>query len=49
MSDQDRMAAYGRRGDAMVLDDNTLAHHAWKAAGYAPETQRTRWTKRWHR
>jgi ribosomal protein S18 acetylase RimI-like enzyme len=35
----------GRRGDAMVLDDNALAHHAWKAAGYAPQTQWTRWIK----
>jgi ribosomal protein S18 acetylase RimI-like enzyme len=35
----------GRRGDAMVLDGNDLAHHAWKAAGYAPEPQWTRWTK----
>jgi ribosomal protein S18 acetylase RimI-like enzyme len=35
----------GRRGDAMVLDGNALAHHAWKAAGYAPEPQWTRWTR----
>jgi ribosomal protein S18 acetylase RimI-like enzyme len=35
----------GRRGDAMVLDGNHLAHHAWKASGYAPEPQWTRWTK----
>jgi hypothetical protein len=35
----------GRRGDAMVLDGNDLAHHAWKAAGYAPEPRWTRWTK----
>ncbi|RJL32017.1 GNAT family N-acetyltransferase [Bailinhaonella thermotolerans] len=36
----------GRRGDAMVLDDNALAHHAWRAAGYARESHWSRWTKR---
>ncbi|MFJ2766513.1 GNAT family N-acetyltransferase [Streptomyces sp. NPDC087300] len=35
----------GRRGDAMVLDDNALAQHAWRAAGYAPEPQWSRWVK----
>ncbi|MFE0172030.1 GNAT family N-acetyltransferase [Streptomyces sp. NPDC059002] len=35
----------GRRGDAMVLDGNELAHHAWRAAGYAPEPQWSRWVK----
>ncbi|MEU5582452.1 GNAT family N-acetyltransferase [Streptomyces huasconensis] len=35
----------GRRGDAMVLDRNELAHHAWRAAGYAPEPQWSRWVK----
>ena len=35
----------GRRGDAMVLDHNELGQHAWRAAGYAPEPQWTRWTK----
>ncbi|WEB38873.1 GNAT family N-acetyltransferase [Streptomyces yunnanensis] len=35
----------GRRGDAMVLDRNALAHHAWRAAGYAPEPQWSRWVK----
>lgn len=35
----------GRRGDAMVLDDNVLAHHAWKAAGYALQPEWSRWTK----
>ncbi|MFD8590642.1 GNAT family N-acetyltransferase [Streptomyces sp. NPDC059637] len=35
----------GRRGDAMVLDSNEPAHHAWRAAGYAPEPQWSRWTK----
>ncbi|MCX4672903.1 GNAT family N-acetyltransferase [Streptomyces sp. NBC_01381] len=35
----------GRRGDAMVLDRNELARHAWRAAGYAPEPQWSRWVK----
>ncbi|MFC9244646.1 GNAT family N-acetyltransferase [Streptomyces sp. NPDC057136] len=35
----------GRRGDAMVLDRNDLAQHAWRAAGYAPEPQWSRWVK----
>lgn len=35
----------GRRGDAMVLDHNDLARHAWRAAGYAPEPQWSRWVK----
>ncbi|MGY1456238.1 GNAT family N-acetyltransferase [Streptomyces sp. SS8] len=35
----------GRRGDAMVLDHNTSAHHAWRAAGYAPQPQWSRWVK----
>ncbi|ATL25410.1 GNAT family N-acetyltransferase [Streptomyces formicae] len=35
----------GRRGDAMVLDRNGLAQHAWRAAGYAPEPQWSRWVK----
>ncbi|MFF8831557.1 GNAT family N-acetyltransferase [Streptomyces sp. NPDC015131] len=35
----------GRRGDAMVLERNALAHHAWRAAGYAPEPQWRRWVK----
>ncbi|MFE4372588.1 GNAT family N-acetyltransferase [Streptomyces sp. NPDC056835] len=35
----------GRRGDAMVLDGNELAHHAWRASGYAPQPQWTRWVK----
>ncbi|MGW4624826.1 GNAT family N-acetyltransferase [Streptomyces rubiginosohelvolus] len=36
----------GRRADAMVLDRNTSAHHAWRAAGYGPEPQWSRWVKR---
>ncbi|MGW7068897.1 GNAT family N-acetyltransferase [Streptomyces sp. NPDC054855] len=35
----------GRRGDAMVLDRNEQAHHAWHAAGYAPQPQWRRWVK----
>ncbi|MEU9124517.1 GNAT family N-acetyltransferase [Streptomyces sp. NPDC048506] len=35
----------GRRGDAMVLEANELAHHAWAAAGYQREEQWRRWTK----
>lgn len=33
------------RADAMVLDDNELAHPAWVAAGYRREPQWGRWTK----
>ncbi|MGY0022346.1 GNAT family N-acetyltransferase [Streptomyces sp. cg35] len=39
------VALGGRRGDAMVLDRNERAQHAWKAAGYTPEQQWTRWVK----
>ncbi|MEU6544901.1 GNAT family N-acetyltransferase [Streptomyces sp. NPDC046859] len=35
----------GRRGDAMVLERNTRAHHAWRAAGYTPEDEWRRWVK----
>ncbi|MBT3153982.1 GNAT family N-acetyltransferase [Streptomyces sp. CHD11] len=35
----------GRRADAMVLGRNESAHHAWRAAGYAPEEQWRRWVK----
>ena len=35
----------GRRGDAMVLDRNTLAHSAWSAAGYHREDDWSRWIK----
>ncbi|MEU2761115.1 GNAT family N-acetyltransferase [Streptomyces sp. NPDC007027] len=35
----------GRRADAMVLDRNTSAHHAWRAAGYGPEPQWSRWVR----
>lgn len=35
----------GRRGDAMVLNENGLAHHAWSTAGYARQPQWSRWVK----
>ena len=35
----------GRRADAMVLVRNESAHHAWRAAGYAPEEHWRRWVK----
>ncbi|MEW2546158.1 hypothetical protein AB0910_10365 [Streptomyces sp. NPDC047002] len=41
---EERFASLGgRRGDALVPDRNGLAHHARRAAGYAPEPQ---WTRR---
>ncbi|GIH78514.1 GNAT family N-acetyltransferase [Planobispora longispora] len=41
-----RFAAFGAfRADAMVLHGNELAHHAWGAAGYAPQPQWSRWVK----
>ncbi|WP_437114887.1 GNAT family N-acetyltransferase [Streptomyces longispororuber] len=43
---EERFAALGgRRADAMVLDRNERAHHAWRAAGYGPEPQWSRWVK----
>ncbi|MEU9508703.1 GNAT family N-acetyltransferase [Micromonospora sp. NPDC048170] len=33
------------RADAMVLDDNTAAHHAWRALGYAPQAEWSRWVR----
>ncbi|WP_097871172.1 GNAT family N-acetyltransferase [Streptomyces sp. rh34] len=39
------VALGGRRADAMVLDRNTSAHQAWRAAGYEPEPQWSRWVK----
>jgi hypothetical protein len=29
----------------MVLKRNETAHHAWRAAGYAPEERWRRWVK----
>ncbi|MFD4031115.1 GNAT family N-acetyltransferase [Streptomyces sp. NPDC058637] len=44
---EDRFTALGgRRGDAMVLDRNALAQHAWRAAGYVREAHWSRWVKR---
>ncbi|MEZ7132618.1 GNAT family N-acetyltransferase [Nonomuraea sp. AD125B] len=41
-----RFAAFGAfRADAMVLDDNVIAHPAWSAAGYAPQPEWSRWVK----
>ncbi|WP_436763679.1 GNAT family N-acetyltransferase [Streptosporangium sp. V21-05] len=43
---EERFAAFGAfRADAMVLHDNEQAHHAWGAAGYAPQPQWSRWVK----
>ncbi|GAA2150704.1 GNAT family N-acetyltransferase [Actinomadura napierensis] len=33
------------RADAMVLDANELAHHAWSTAGYHRQPQWGRWVK----
>jgi len=35
----------GRRADAMVLNDNELAHRAWSAGGYAAQDDCQRWVK----
>lgn len=35
----------GTRADAMVLDDNALAHGVWSTAGYAPQPEWSRWVK----
>ncbi|ACU76084.1 GCN5-related N-acetyltransferase [Catenulispora acidiphila DSM 44928] len=35
----------GARADAMVLDENELAHRAWRAGGYAPQGEWSRWVK----
>jgi len=41
-----RFVAYGgTRADAMVLDDNELAHAAWAAAGYSRQVEWSRWVK----
>jgi ribosomal protein S18 acetylase RimI-like enzyme len=43
---EERFAAFGAtRADAMVLDGNDQAHHAWRAAGYAPQPEWSRWVK----
>ena len=41
-----RFAALGAtRVDAMVLDENTLAHDAWATAGYQQQAEWSRWVK----
>lgn len=35
----------GTRVDAMVLDDNDLGQHAWRAAGYERQPEWSRWVK----
>lgn len=43
---EERFAGFDAfRADAMVLDDNVLAHHAWSAAGYTRQPQWGRWVK----
>jgi ribosomal protein S18 acetylase RimI-like enzyme len=43
---EQRFAAVGAsRVDAMVLDENELAHRAWRAAGYVPQAEWSRWVK----
>ncbi|MFI6482329.1 GNAT family N-acetyltransferase [Nonomuraea sp. NPDC050663] len=43
---EERFARFGAfRADAMVLHDNDLARHAWKAAGYAVQPEWGRWVK----
>lgn len=39
------VALGGRRADAMVLDHNELAQHAWRNAGYAAEEWWSRWVR----
>ncbi|MET9555420.1 GNAT family N-acetyltransferase [Streptomyces sp. NPDC006645] len=39
------VALGGRRADAMVLDDNELARHAWRDAGYEAQEQWSRWVR----
>ncbi|MCM2391659.1 GNAT family N-acetyltransferase [Streptomyces albipurpureus] len=39
------LAVGGRRGDAMVLEVNERAQHAWAAAGYRREDHWRRWVK----
>ncbi|MEU7888534.1 GNAT family N-acetyltransferase [Microbispora bryophytorum] len=43
---EERFRKFGAfRADAMVLHDNTLAHHAWASAGYAMQTDCARWVR----
>ncbi|WP_433043065.1 GNAT family N-acetyltransferase [Dactylosporangium sp. CS-033363] len=44
---EERFRALGaRRADAMVLEDNTVAHRTWAAAGYEQQPEWRRWIKR---
>lgn len=41
---EERFAGFGaRRVDAMVLDDNPLAHSFWSRRGYRPQSEWSRW------
>ena len=41
-----RLVALGAiRVDAMVLDDNEQAHRIWRACGYQPQDEWSRWIK----
>jgi ribosomal protein S18 acetylase RimI-like enzyme len=43
---EERLGALGAtRIDAMVLSANELAHHTWRAAGYTPQQNWSRWVK----
>lgn len=43
---EDRFRAFGgTRADAMVLDENVPAHHAWRAGGYTRQAEWSRWVK----
>ena len=43
---EERFTALGaRRVDAMVLDSNDDAHSTWRALGYAPQQEWSRWVK----
>ncbi|MFB4426083.1 GNAT family N-acetyltransferase [Streptomyces sp. QL37] len=44
-AEQRFLALGGRRVDAMVLESNERAHHAWGAAGYHREDHWRRWIK----
>ncbi len=35
----------GTRAEAMVLDENDLAHRFWRAHGYIPQAEWSRWVK----
>jgi len=43
---EERFAGFDAfRADAMVLDENVVAHRSWRAAGYARQAQWGRWVK----